>query len=51
MDNCKFRKIEIVDGIKHEICTNEDLRDLNKANGKNIPCMKKCGKLEEKNRK
>lgn len=48
MDNCKYNKNEVVDGIKHKICSNEDLKELNKSNGKNIPCMgRKCGKFEE----
>lgn len=51
MNNCKYSKIEVVDGIKHEICTNEELKELNKSNGKNIPCMKNCGKVEEKSNK
>lgn len=49
MDNCKYRKNEIVNGIKHEICSNEDLKEVNKSNGKNIPCMgKECGKFAER---
>ena len=49
MNSCKYNKIEVVDGIKHEICTNKELNKLNKSNGKNIPCMNNCGKFEEKN--
>ncbi|MBR4790718.1 MAG: hypothetical protein IK024_07470 [Treponema sp.] len=49
MDNCKYSKNKIVDGFKHEICSNEELKKLNKSNGKNIPCMgRECGKFEEK---
>ena len=48
MNNCKFRKGEVVDRIKHEICTNEALKELNKPNDKDIPCIgKQCGKFEE----
>ena len=48
MDNCKYNKNEVVDGIKHEICSNGELKELNKSNGKNIPCIgRKCGKFEE----
>ena len=51
MDNCKYSKNEIVNVIKHEICSDEDLKELNKSNGKNIPCMgSKCGKFEENDR-
>ena len=52
MDNCKYNKNEIVDRIKHEICSNEELKELNKSNGKNIPCMgSRCGRFEEKDDK
>ena len=48
MYNCKYVNIEVVDGIKHEICTNEELKELNTSNGKSIPCMNNCGKFEER---
>ena len=49
MNNCKFRKNEVVDGIKHEICTNEYLKELNKSNDKGISCIgNRCVKFEEK---
>lgn len=52
MDNCIFRKNEIVNGIKHEICTNEDLKKINKSNDKDLPCIGNgCGKFEEKTAK
>lgn len=49
MNNCKYRKNEIVNDIKHELCTNEELKKLNKSEGKDIPCIQKfnCGKFEE----
>jgi hypothetical protein len=44
MNDCKYCKNEIIDGIKHEKCTNEDLKKFNKSDGKDIPCMgKSCG--------
>ncbi|MBQ9494905.1 MAG: hypothetical protein IJR50_04620 [Treponema sp.] len=49
MDNCKYSNNVCIDGIKHEICSNEELKTINKTDGKNIPCMgPKCGKFEEK---
>ena len=52
MDNCKFSKNETVGGVKHEICSNEEFKEINKSNGKNIPCMgNRCGKFEEKSDK
>lgn len=49
MDNCKYSNNVYIDGIKHEICSNEELKTINKTDGKNIPCMgPKCGKFEEK---
>lgn len=49
MNNCKFSKNEVVDGIKHEICTNKELKRINKSNDKDLPCIGNgCGKSEEK---
>lgn len=51
MNNCKYCKTEVVDGIKHEICLNQRLKELNKSD-KNIPCMNtlRCGEFEEMNK-
>ena len=51
MNNCKYIKVEVVDGIKHEICTNQKFKELNKSIDKHIPCMKNCGKYEETSNK
>ena len=49
MKDCKFNKDEVSNGIEHEICSNEEMKELNKSNGKDIPCMgKRCGKFEQK---
>lgn len=49
MNGCKYRKNEIVDGIKHELCTNVELKELNKSEDKDIPCIQKsnCRKYKE----
>ncbi len=51
MNNCKYCKTEVVDGIKHEICLNQRLKELNKSD-KNIPCMNtlRCEEFEEMNK-
>ena len=42
--DCKYYKNEIVNGIKHEKCTNEKLKIINNAEDKDIPCIgKNCG--------
>lgn len=51
MNNCKYCKNEITDGITHQYCTNEELKQLNKSKDKNIPCMSNCGKFAEKSNK
>lgn len=49
MINCKYYKIEISNGIEHEICLNEEMKKLNKTN--DLHCIYKhgCGKFEEDN--
>lgn len=48
MNDCKYCKHEVSDGIIHEICTNEELKTINKSEDKNIPCIgTDCGKLEK----
>ena len=49
MNECKYSNDKTVDGIEHEICTNEELKELNKSSDANIPCMgSQCGKFEKK---
>ena len=48
MSDCKYRKNEVTDGIKHEICTNAELKEINKSSSNGIPCMNnQCGKFEK----
>lgn len=45
---CKYCETEISEGIEHEICTNENLKKINKSGNKNIPCVgSKCGRFEK----
>lgn len=53
MSDCKFCECEFSQGIEHTVCTNEELKRINKSkNGKNIPCVKTsrttCGNFEPK---
>ena len=49
MNNCKYIKNGITNGIEHEICINEELNKQNKVNGSGFICIgKKCGKYKEK---
>lgn len=46
--NCKYVKKEIVNGILHEKCTNEELKEINKSNCNDIPCRSEnCSKFEK----
>lgn len=49
MNNCKYCKNEISDGILHEISSNKELKKLNNSENTDIPCMRiqGCGKYEE----
>ncbi len=49
MTNCKYCKHEVINGIIHEQCTNEELNKASNSKEKNIPCMnpQRCGKSEE----
>ena len=47
MNNCKHSRYEYSQGIEHAFCTNEALKEINKSNGKDIPCMRSdCGQFE-----
>lgn len=51
MNSCKYRKDIIIDRIKHELCSNEELKKINKSKEQYIPCIQgfNCGKFEENN--
>ena len=40
MNDCKYLRCEVVDGIKHEFCCNEEMKKVNKSKEKDIPCIK-----------
>ena len=55
MVNCEYCKVEVINGIEHQKCTNEKMKEINKSNEKDIPCMgsrcnlkKETGKREAK---
>ena len=52
MNNCKYSNDRIVLGIEHEFCTNEELKELNKSEGKDFHCMGRlwCGRFERNTR-
>ncbi len=42
----------IINGFKHEVCSNGVLKEINKSNGENIPCIgSHCGQFEKRNNK
>lgn len=50
MNGCKYSRYDFPNNIEHAFCTNEELKTLNKSNGKDIPCIEmsglRCGKFE-----
>ena len=52
MDICKYSKNEVINGIKHEKCINEERCSSKSKESKSVPCMgKSCGKFEERSDK
>ena len=51
MNNCKYAKNEISNGIEHELCKNTELMKHNKAKEDEFHCMgaSKCVKFKESN--
>ena len=49
MNDCKYYKSEISNGIIHEFCLNDELKKLNKSKEKEPHCIKNCGKYEKEN--
>ena len=48
MNDCKYCKIEVANGIEHEICLNDEMKKIQKTE-ENIPCItKNCGHFEKK---
>lgn len=48
MNNCKYLKVEVIQGIVHLFCTNESIKKANKSKSNKIPCIKheNCGKCK-----
>lgn len=48
MTDCKYCKEEISNRTIHLKCSNEELKEINKSNGKDIPCNRKnCTNYEK----
>ena len=48
MDECIYRKNEVVNGIRHEFCSNEERKKISNSHVNHIPCMcEGCKYLKE----